>query len=71
MGSVIEAAMIAVALVFRVTALLVLMRFQQMPRRILLVPFLAVLLRGLLGLYGELSRWDGALLLVGFVLSIL
>ncbi len=65
------AAMVALALAFGITALLAPMHFQQVPRRILLVPVLAVLWLGALALDGELSRADGVLLLVGFVLALL
>ncbi|MCI0461946.1 MAG: sodium:calcium antiporter [Gemmataceae bacterium] len=71
LGTVIGAAMVAIALAFGITALLAPMRFQQVPRRILLVPVLAVLWLGALALDGELSRADGVLLLVGFVLALL
>ncbi|NQE04426.1 putative membrane protein [ANME-1 cluster archaeon GoMg1] len=46
------------------------MRFEHVPKRILTVPILAVLLLGILGLDGQLSRIDGAILLLGFVLSV-
>jgi cation:H+ antiporter len=71
LGSIIGAAMVAMALAFGITALLVPLRFGQVPKEILLIPILAVLLLWLLGLDGELSRRDGALLLAGFCLSVI
>jgi cation:H+ antiporter len=47
------------------------MKFEKAPKQILIIPVLAVLLLGLLGLDGQLSRIDGAVLLLGFVLSII
>ncbi|MEX2205819.1 MAG: sodium:calcium antiporter [Myxococcota bacterium] len=69
-GSVIGAAMVAVGLAFGVTALLAPMRFAQVPRRVLLVPVLAVLLFSALAIDGILSRVDGAVLFVAFALSV-
>jgi len=71
MGSVIGAAMVAIALAFGITALLAPMEFEQAPKQILAVPILAVLLLGILSFDGQLSRVDGAVLLLGFALSIL
>lgn len=70
LGSIIGAAMVAVALAFGITALCVPMTFEQAPKQVLAVPVLAGLLLGLLCLDGQLSRGDGAVLLVGFVSSI-
>jgi cation:H+ antiporter len=70
LGSIIGAAMVAIALAFGTTALFAPMRFEQVPKRILVVPILAVLLLGILGFDGQLSRIDGIVLLLGFVLSI-
>ena len=70
LGSIIGAAMVAIALAFGITALCAPMRFNQVPRKILLAPILAVLLFGLLGWDGQLSRLDGIFLLLGFVAAI-
>jgi cation:H+ antiporter len=70
LGSIIGAAMVAIGLAFGVTALVVPMKFEQVPKRILIVTILAVVLLGGLALDGELSRIDGAILLAGFVVSI-
>jgi cation:H+ antiporter len=71
LGSIIGAAMVAVALAFGLTALIAPMKFEQAPIQILVVPVLAVLLLGVLSLDGRLSRLDGAVLLVGFALSVI
>lgn len=71
LGSIIGAAMVAVALAFGITALFVPLRFSQVPKQIILIPNLAVLVLWLLGLDGELSRRDGAVLLFGFFLSVI
>jgi len=70
LGSIIGSAMVAIALAFGITALVVPMTFATVPKPILLVPVLAVLLLGLLSWDGRLSRTDGMILLLGFVLSI-
>lgn len=71
LGSIIGACMVAIALAFGITALFAPMRFEKVPKQILAVPILAVLLLGILGLDGQLSRRDGAVLLLGFVLSVI
>lgn len=70
LGSIIGAAMVAIALAFGVTALCIPMAFGQAPKRVLAVPIVAGLLLELLCLDGQLSRGDGAVLLLGFVLAI-
>ena len=70
LGSIIGAAMVAVALALGITALFVPLRFSQVPRQIILIPNLAVLLLWLLGWDGALSRLDGAVLLFGFFFSV-
>ncbi len=70
LGSIIGAAMVAVALAFGITALCAPMSFGQAPKQVLAVPILAGFLLGLLCLDGQLSRGDGAVLLLGFVLAI-
>ena len=71
LGSVVGAAMVAVALAFGLTALIVPMHFERAPLRSLLAPNVAVLLLGGLGLDGTLSRLDGALLLGAFAFAVL
>jgi len=71
LGSIVGAAMVAVALAFGITALIVPMRFEQAPKRVLVVPVIAVLILGILAFDGELSRIDGGILLLGFAASII
>jgi cation:H+ antiporter len=71
LGSIIGAAMVAIALAFGITALIAPMEFEEAPTSILLVPIAAVILLFGLSLDGQLSRGDGMLLLAGFLLSIL
>ncbi len=71
LGSVIGAAMVAGALAFGITALFAPLEFKQAPKQMLAVPVLAVLLLSVLALDGQLSRIDGVLLLLGFVLAVL
>ncbi len=70
LGSIIGAAMVAVALAFGITALCAPMVFAQAPKQVLAVPILAGFLLGALCLDGQLSRGDGAILLLGFVLAV-
>lgn len=67
LGTIVGSAMVALALAFGITALIVPLEFEHAPRRILLLPVGAVALVTLLALDGRLSRIDGALLLVGYV----
>lgn len=71
LGSIIGAAMVAIALAFGITALIAPMTFEQVSKSVLVVPIVAVLLLGGLSLDGQLSRIDGAILLGGFVVAIL
>lgn len=52
LGSIIGAAMVAIAPAFGITALLAPMEFGQAPKQVLAVPILAVLLLGILGYDG-------------------
>ena len=70
-GSIIGAAMVAVAFAFGVSALFAPMKFEKVPKQILAVPIGAVLLLGILGFDGQLSRIDGTILLSAFVLSLI
>ncbi|MFO8488010.1 sodium:calcium antiporter [Legionella pneumophila serogroup 1] len=70
LGSIIGATMVAIALAFGITALIAPMTFKQTPKRILILPNLAILLWGLFALDGELSRVDGLILFVSFILSV-
>jgi cation:H+ antiporter len=70
LGSIIGAAMVAVALALGITALIVPLQFAQVPEQIVLIPNLAILLFWLLALDGTLTRLDGAVLILGFFLSV-
>ena len=67
LGTIVGAAMVALALAFGITAFIVPLDFERAPRRILVLPVGAVALVTLLALDGMLSRIDGAILLVGYV----
>lgn len=71
LGSIVGAAMVAIALAFGITALLVPMEFRKAPPAVLVVPVLAVLLFAVLAWDGALSRLDGLVLLAAFVAAIL
>lgn len=71
LGSIIGAAMVAIALAFGITALLAPMQFAEVPRAMLAVPILAVALTFGLSMDGLLSRADGTILLAGFFIAIL
>lgn len=70
-GSIIGAAMVAIAFAFGVSALFAPMQFEKVPKQIVAVPIGAVLLLGILGFDGQLSRIDGIILLSAFVLSLI
>ncbi|HSL83837.1 MAG TPA: sodium:calcium antiporter [Thermoanaerobaculia bacterium] len=66
LGSILGAAMVAIALALGVTALIAPMELRRPPLRVLALPVASVALFGLLCLDGRLSRLDGALLLAGY-----
>lgn len=70
LGSIVGAAMVAMALAFGVTALLAPMRFGDAPRRVLAVGPLSVLLAGALAFDGTLSRLDGGALLAAYAAAV-
>lgn len=70
LGSVVGAAMVAIALAFGLTAVLVPLEFGRVPVRILALPVGALALLTGLALDGQLSRLDGGLLLGGYLVSI-
>ncbi len=70
MGTIVGAAMVALALAFGVTAVVVPLVFDRAPRRILSVPVVAVGLLTGLALDGQLSRIDGALLLGAYAVAV-
>jgi len=66
MGSVIGAAMVAMALALGISALFAPLKFKNISKRLLLVPLVSVLLFGALVLDRHLSRFDGIILLAGY-----
>ena len=70
LGSIIGAAMVAVALAFGITVLFVPLKFKSVPIQIVWIPNAAIVLYAILGLDGILSRIDGAILELAFVLFI-
>ncbi len=71
LGSIMGAAMVAIALAFGITALITPMKFESAPKSILVIPVGAVLLFALLSVDSTLSRVDGVILLTGYALSVL
>ncbi|MCF8235910.1 MAG: hypothetical protein K9G67_13115 [Bacteroidales bacterium] len=71
MGSIVGAAMVAMALALGITALLVPLKFKKISWKLLLVPFVSVLLFSLLAIDGRLGRADGIILIAAYVFSIL
>ncbi|MFB6249921.1 MAG: sodium:calcium antiporter [Salinibacter sp.] len=63
LGTIVGSAMVALALAFGLTALVVPLEFGRVPRRVLCLPLAAVALLTGLAVDGTLSRLDGALLL--------
>jgi len=70
-GSIIGAAMVAIALALGITALLAPLQFQNIPKRILLIPLFSVLLFASLVIDQTLGRLDGLILLLGYVLAVI
>lgn len=70
-GTIIGSAMVAIALALGITALVSPMKFEKVPFQVLLIPVAAVVLFGALSFDGLLSRIDGAILLVGYLLSVI
>lgn len=70
-GSIIGAAMVAMAFALGVTAILAPLKFQKISWRLLVIPLLCILLFSALVWDQQLSRWDGAILLVGYVVAVI
>lgn len=70
LGTIVGSAMVALALALGVTALIVPLKFDRVPRRILLVLVIPILLLTGLAVDGVLSRLDGVVLLLGYVAGI-
>lgn len=69
-GTIIGSAMVAIALALGITALISPMKFRKVPMQIPLIQVGAVILFGVLSFDGLLSRFDGAILLAGYGLSV-
>jgi len=70
LGTIVGSAMVAIGLAFGLTALVVPLEFEQVPRRILALPVAVFALLGGLAADGTLSRLDGALLVLGYALAV-
>jgi len=70
LGTIVGSAMVAIALAFGLTAVIVPLEFEHVPRRILGLLVAAIALLGGLAADGTLSRLDGALLLSGYALAV-
>lgn len=70
-GSIIGAAMVAMAFALGITALFAPLKFKDIVKRLLIVPLLSILLFGALVLDQHLSRWDGIILLAGYAVSVI
>lgn len=69
-GTIIGSAMVAIALALGITAVISPMKFKQVPMQIPLIQVAAVVLFGALSADGLLSRTDGGILLMAYVLTI-
>ncbi len=69
-GSIIGAAMVAMALALGVTALFSPLHFKKISWRIMLIPIFSVILFSVLVTDRYLGRWDGILLLAGYGLAV-
>jgi len=67
LGTIVGAAMVALALALGITALIAPLSFQRVPRRVLGLPVGASLLLLALAADGQLSRFDGALLFASYL----
>jgi cation:H+ antiporter len=70
LGSILGAAMVAIGFAFGLSAVVAPMTFAQVPPQIVGVQMLSVILFTVLSLDGELSRVDGVILVVAFVLAV-
>lgn len=70
-GTIIGSAMVAMALAFGITAIISPMKFKSVPMQIPLIQVAAIILFGALSFDGMLSRFDGAILLLAYVASVL
>lgn len=71
MGSIIGAAMVAIALALGITSLITPLKFRQISRRVLFVPLVAMLLFILLIIDRDLNRVDGIILLAAYFIAVI
>lgn len=69
-GAIIGAAMVAVAFAFGLSAVIAPMRFERVPGSILMIPIFAIMALTALGIDGELSRFDGVILLATYAAAV-
>lgn len=67
LGSVLGASMVAIALAFGITALFTELKFKKVSKEILAVAVGSVVTLYLLSVDGDISRFDGGVLLLGFI----
>ncbi len=70
-GSIIGAAMVAMALALGISAVFAPLKFEKIPMRILLIPVLSLVLFAILSLDKTLSRPDGAILLASYIFIVI
>lgn len=71
MGSIIGAAMVAIALALGITSLITPLKFRQISKRVLFVPLVAMLLFILLIIDRDLNRVDGIILLAAYFIAVI
>jgi len=67
LGSILGAAMVAIALAFGITALFAKLKFKKVSKSVLLTPIIATVFLYALSIDGILSRFDGILLIAAFI----
>ena len=67
LGSILGAAMVAIALAFGITALFAKLKFKKVSKSVLLTPIIATVFLYGLSIDGILSRFDGILLIAAFI----
>jgi cation:H+ antiporter len=71
LGSILGASMVAIALAFGITALLAKIKFKKVSKQVLLTPIIATIFLYALSIDSVLSRFDGVLLIVAFIVAII
>jgi len=70
LGSILGSAMVAIALAFGITALFAKLKFKKVSKPVLLTPIIATVFLYVLSIDGILSRFDGILLIIAFIIAI-